>query len=123
MGKESNKDCRYGIDCPVKPRSGIPYCCGTCAKVKPSYITNDNKHLWTDKNGFHSLQGCKIPKENRPVECLDYDCRRYKFVAILSYIDGKWQALEGMELKGDEIEAVKMAVNMTMRINNGKNNS
>lgn len=113
----SKDGCKYGIDCPIRPRGTVPYCCSTCAKMRKSFVTDANRHLWSDVGGFHSVRGCRLSRKDMPKECLDYDCRQYPFVAILYYEDGNWQVLEGMGLKDNEVMAVTMAINATLRIN------
>ena len=113
----SKDGCKYSIDCPLRPRNGTPYCCGTCRKRRKSYINDSNKHLWTDERGFHSKQGCKLPRDQMPKECIEYDCRRYPFYAILFYENGKWQALTGAEIHSkQELSAVTRAVAGTMEL-------
>lgn len=115
----SKDACKYGIDCPLRPRSDIPYCCGQCSRKRKSFINDANRHLWTDEIGFHSPQGCKLPREDMPIECKEYDCRQRPFVALLYYVGGKWQALRGFELEHNETEAIIMAINATMKVNRG----
>lgn len=113
----STNVCRYGIDCPLRPRSNIPYCCGQCSRKRKSLVNDANRHLWTDETGFHSPQGCKLPREEMPIDCKEYDCRQRPFVALLYHVGGKWQALRGFELEDDETEAIIMAINATIKVN------
>lgn len=120
VGSFISKDgCKYSIDCPLLPRNGVPYCCRHCHKSRKDYVTDSNRHLWTDKGGFHSPDnGCRLPREDMPKECLDYDCRNYWFFLVSAYFDGKWMSNSGAPLKSEnEVITVVKSVNATLWMN------
>lgn len=108
----AEKEC--DLDCPISPKDGKPYCCGKCYRSRKYFITDSNRHLWTDNHGFWSETGCRLKREDMPEECRRYNCRDYTFIGIFRYTDGKWQTDEVVGLRNEEITPVKLAINMTI---------
>jgi len=78
------------LDCPISHKNNGVYCCISCKKARKSFVTDANKHLWSNDKGFHSNKGCRLSRENMPPECKSYDCRRYTFTINRVWVDGKW---------------------------------
>lgn len=79
------------LDCPIKPSGGfIPICCQNCKESRRDFVTDTNRHLWTDNRGFHSPEGCRLSREDMPLECKIYDCRRHTFKVIRIWA-GQWR--------------------------------
>jgi hypothetical protein len=114
MGITVEKDFVCKVDCHISPKDGKPYCCGRCFESRKYFITDLNRHLWTDNHGFWSETGCRLKREDMPKECREYDCHGYTFIGFIRFIDDKWQLTESVELLAEEIMPVKMAVNMTI---------
>lgn len=92
MEKEST-DYVCNLDCPVK--DGIPYCCRNCREARKNFVNDANRHLWGNK-GFHSESGCRLLRKDMPLECKEYDCRRYTF-KINRVWAGKWRDIRVYE--------------------------
>lgn len=87
------------LNCPARMSADKPvYCCQNCWDARKYYVTEANKHLWTDEVGFHSANGCKLPREQMPSECREYDCRRYFFLVTRYWRNGEW-----IDLKAEEV--------------------
>ena len=73
------------LRCPV---DGVQYCCSNCQQSRKYFVNDANRHLWTEGHGFWSTEGCKL--EERPKECLEYDCKGYQFLIVRTWVNG-WQ--------------------------------
>ena len=86
-------------DCPVN--CNPPPCCIACGKSRKSYVTDDNKELWTDVYGFWSHDGCKLSRDKMPEECKEYDCKKVKWLVEIVWTGTQWGAVKAMELGND----------------------
>lgn len=87
MGTNST-DYVCDLNCPVKKE--VPICCQNCKESRKGYVTDSNKHLWTNGKGFWSKTGCKLSRKDMPLECKTYDCRRHDFTIIRYWVNGDW---------------------------------
>ena len=86
------------LNCHSVPGLGVlmGFCCRACQNGHKDHINDSNKHLWTEENGFASRDGCRLPRDQMPPECRQYDCKKYGFyVCSIQYkvmrFDGqKW---------------------------------
>lgn len=79
------------LDCPSN-REGIPpVCCMNCSVARRYYLADWNRHLWTEEHGFLTREGCSLPRDKMPPECVKYDCKLYDHIVISRFIDGKWK--------------------------------
>lgn len=91
------------LDCPDVVKNGEPpMCCKGCFDARKNYLNKDNNHLWTEAKGFWSKIGCRLLREDMPLECKEYDCRKYTF-AVLKRWAGKWNE-QFCLLKGQQVE-------------------
>lgn len=87
MATDSN-DYKCNLDCPIKDER--PYCCRNCREARAYYVTDANRHLWSDDDGFWSKNGCRLSRDQMPQECKEYDCRAYTFIVVKCWHHGKW---------------------------------
>ena len=95
------------LNCPQYNGIGIAgnksLCCKWCARARKYYVTEENKHLWDENDGFWSPDGCRLTRDKMPKECLEYDCKNEVWMTTdirCSYFiwkDGKWQAFPKIE--------------------------
>ena len=99
----SKDGCKYSTDCPAQPVQGVAYCCLNCKDARAYFVTDANRHLWTDR-GFWSKDGCRLPRSKMPPECLAYDCRDYLFLVVRKYGWGmqRWNNVVVTPLKHEE---------------------
>lgn len=92
-------DCEYR-HCPpyTLGENGVSWCCKNCYKSKKQYITDTNKHLWTDDRGFWSPSGCKLSRKDMPQECREYDCRKGDWLYKVIWQGDKWIRITAGEL-------------------------
>jgi len=89
-----NKEFQCSGYCPIQTLKG---CCSPCARKFGSYITEDNKHLWSDKDGFWVHGGCALG-EQRPRECKVYNCHDHEWAVIKKWIDNDWKNVDLKEI-------------------------
>lgn len=104
------------LNCPTKyyshqphvPKGFLPICCQTCRETKKKFLTDKNKDCWDDLFGFWSLDGCRLPRDKMPQVCIEYDCRKYRWLAERVW-DGKgWiDNIVGELRSGEEIVILK----------------
>lgn len=66
--------------CPPPLSGEVAYCCRWCSRERQSHVTDMNRHLWMEDKGFSGPDGCKLPRESMPKECLEYDCHEDEFI-------------------------------------------
>lgn len=92
------------LDCPVEKENNLPFCCKGCAVSKRKYLTEDLRAYWGENHGFWSKNGCRLPRDKRPQECRDYDCRKYTFYTLTEkrWCGGRWHEAKrkGAKLSG-----------------------
>lgn len=76
---------RCDLDCPF----GMPYCCRACANGRKN-IKDKYPDKWTDRFGYWSPDGCKLG-EDRPQECKEYDCKKFAFYSVKTFVGGRWR--------------------------------
>ncbi len=92
-------------DCPL--RGLLAACCSNCNNSKDKYITDSNRHLWSDKDGFWKVGGCSLPRDLMPDECRKYDCRNYQWLILREHIDGIWRDVAMHEIPiGHEVAGI-----------------
>ena len=84
------------LNCPAAVT--IAFCCKNCVNSKREHITESNKHLWSDKVGFWTLNGCVLGDE-RPKECKEYDCKDYVVV-----VERRWNGKAWVDLTTNSIK-------------------
>ena len=94
------KDCKCNLACPIQSTVvSQPICCYGCNKSRRHYLTNTNKEYWDDELGFWSEEGCKLPRDQMPKECREYDCRDYVWCVKIKWNGTKWIYANAYELK------------------------
>ena len=84
------------LECPVN--ISVQFCCKNCRISKKYYRNDSNADLWTSKNGFWSLDGCRLARNDMPEECVEYDCRNYVFT-----VERRWNGTEWEDLSSNAI--------------------
>lgn len=93
-------------------RNGIPGCCEACPTARkefaaqgglPEFGDEDKAFIreqWDDTYGFVSAAGCKLPRRLYPTECLEYDCREYKWYFAVQWHPGakEWMVVSRMSI-------------------------
>ena len=84
-------DFQCDLNCPFRP-SGLVFCCWMCHISRKDFFEKhqEYKDLWTKERGFLGENGCKLPREKRPSECNEYDCKETIFNISLVWKDSKW---------------------------------
>jgi len=118
------KDFKCDLNCPAINDFFIDgICCNNCYRTKKKYLTEKNKHLWTEwdgktksqkeradgiygirrsfREGFYDPDiGCRLSREDMPYECRVYDCKKDTFyVAELRYTHIKWNGEKWVQVK------------------------
>lgn len=99
---KNNKHC--DMNCPFRTAgSTLGYCCKGCAKARKQHLESldgNLKSLWFEGYGFADENGCRLPRQCRPPECLEYDCKESVFITgcFWNKQAGKWEALNIVEV-------------------------
>lgn len=86
-------------------------CCYGCPSSRKLYaeLHPELKQYWTDKDGFWSEFGCRLPREKYPEECRVYDCRARIFYLRLAWAGNMGTQTSKFEiLYKDDVEIKKM---------------
>jgi len=83
--------------CPVNVNP--PPCCVNCRAAREDFVEEKNRDLWDEVRGFWSYDGCKLPREDMPVECKTYDCKAINWLIEVSWTGEEWAAKKAMELE------------------------
>ena len=94
------KDFTCDMNCPIKMVP--PPCCRRCGHARGYFLSDTNKKYWTDRSGFWSRDGCKLPRDQMPPKCRSYDCRQYRWYELKSWSAGKWKVDDYVEVKPNE---------------------
>jgi len=96
-------DFQCDMDCPAKDERAT--CCRACRFSRLEYYEEhpELKDYWDKQDGFWSEAGCKLPRNLRPVECNEYDCKD-RFWVVVKYYDhreGRWFECQSKETPKD----------------------
>lgn len=98
------KDFKCDLNCPNAAGFGGSICCENCYRARLYYVNDDNRDLWNPTKGFLGNDGCKLPREEMPVECREYDCRKelHGYIEIkyapVAWV-GQWNTMPGIQCK------------------------
>lgn len=83
----------------------VAYCCKWCNPARASHLTDENRHLWTEDKGFWNPTGCKLAREDMPLECREYDCHADGFILYkCSVMHMRWEADKWIATRSQEDE-------------------
>ena len=95
-------------NCPVD--TNPPPCCVACWRARKDFVNDTNRHLWSEERGFWKEDGCKLSREEMPIECKAYDCTKNKWLVEIVWTGSGWKVVHAMELeKGQGIFIGKKA--------------
>ena len=66
-------------------------CCQFCRTARRHYLNASNQHLWTDDRGFLGDEGCRLTRDQVPIECRQFDCKRRTFyTCVVQYAESTY---------------------------------
>lgn len=83
-------------------------CCRNCRNSKKDYLLKhpELRKYWNE-DGFLSENGCKIPRNLMPQECVEYDCKQFVHFIALGWNGSKWQNMLITEVPIDKANDMK----------------
>ena len=80
-------------------------CCNQCQRKRKYFVTDKNEWAWSDDSGFLDKDGCRLPRESRPKECIKYDCKKERWAkCYLKYVQLVWDGTDWVpEDDGEEV--------------------
>ena len=96
------------FNCPGFTNGKSP-CCRNCHDARLNFVNESNKRWWDDKTGFLAPDGCRLPRDQMPKECREYDCRRYRWYTEKIWHKGEWKIVSGRQIEpGYEVATQKI---------------
>ena len=93
---------RCDLNCPLD-NNGPYRCCVNCNSSR-GHLKAKYRDKWDDDNGFWSLNGCRLTRDEMPKECIEYDCKKYRIYIVKTWTGNSWNYNAIREIPNEKVD-------------------